>query len=388
MRRALLAWLGGSSATAVPPVQAELLRAVLTKIPPGSLVTADQLRSIMGIWSTDLCGMPLKELSGSWDVALLETLGTARAANAKPSRNGKPQLPRFIVPAELQTWTDPRPPPLPSTTRFDELLPGSTTYLTNEPDACDDLLRECNFESAGHLGLDLEWTPTMVRGQQLAVSLLQLATRDHCLLIRVGEMRAMGVEALPPGLTRLLTTNPPLKVGRGIRDDVSIIRTQLGVEMYGGGGRGGGGGSGPQGNGGGIVELPLPKESLKSLARQYGSFPVPNDLTSPLTNWDARELSIDVLRYAAFDAIAAYDLYTRVPGTGVRLQTPPRRSSSSKAAATTNSKSHLSTMAGGGEAAAAPLGKRQKRRQRLRSEPETVDLTRGEETGEDDTRDQ
>ena len=95
--------------------------------------------------------------------------------------------------------------------RFDELLPGSTTYLTNEPDACDDLLRECNFESAGHLGLDLEWTPTMVRGQQLAVSLLQLATRDHCLLIRVGEMRAMGVEALPPGLTRLLTTNPPSK---------------------------------------------------------------------------------------------------------------------------------------------------------------------------------
>ena len=109
----------------------------------------------------------------------------------------------------------------------------------DEPDACDDLLRECNFESADHLGLDLEWTPTMVRGQQLAVSLLQLATRDHCLLIRVGEMRAMGVEALPPGLTRLLTTNPPLKVGRGIRDDVSIIRTQLGVEMYGGGGRGG-----------------------------------------------------------------------------------------------------------------------------------------------------
>lgn len=170
------------------PVQVELLRAVLSKLPSGALVSADQLRSLMGVHARDLCGVPLKQVGGSWEIALKNVLGDPQRKRGQSRRN-QGDRDRYMVPAasEIQ-WMDPRPPPPLSTSCLGELVDGSTTWLTNDPSACDELVAQCGFEQATHIGLDTEWTPTMVRGQQPAIAMLQLATREHCVLVRVGQM--------------------------------------------------------------------------------------------------------------------------------------------------------------------------------------------------------
>ena len=298
-----------------PPVassQAELLRAVISKLPPGALVTADQLRSLMGIHSRDLCGVPLKEVGGSWNLALQDVLGKpesrerdGRRGSGRSNSGGK--LISYIVPAESAVqWTDPRPPPELSTRCLGEVVEGSVTWLTNDPAACDELVQQCGFETASHVGLDTEWTPTMVRGQRTEIAMLQLATRERCLLVRVGQMP----RPLPPRLCALLGASSPLKVGRGIRQDAKLIRAQLGAVLA------------------GVKELPG-RESLKALACTVGGLRLPGD-GKWMTNWDARELDTMSLQYAAFDSIAAFAVHAKsnqtMQGTGQIARTRSRRS--------------------------------------------------------------
>ena len=298
-----------------PPVassQAELLRAVISKLPPGALVTADQLRSLMGIHSRDLCGVPLKEVGGSWNLALQDVLGKpesrerdGRRGSGRSNSGGK--LISYIVPAESAVqWTDPRPPPELSTRCLGEVVEGSVTWLTNDPAACDELVQQCGFETASHVGLDTEWTPTMVRGQRTEIAMLQLATRERCLLVRVGQMP----RPLPPRLCALLGASSPLKVGRGIRQDAKLIRAQLGAALA------------------GVKELPG-RESLKALACTVGGLRLPGD-GKWMTNWDARELDTMSLQYAAFDSIAAFAVHAKsnqtMQGTGQIARTRSRRS--------------------------------------------------------------
>ena len=271
------------------PIQTDLLRAVLSKLPPGAIVSADQLRSLMGVHSRDLCGVPLKQVGGSWTTALKSVLGKPEVRERRPQGSSS-SSPQFVVPPEPELqWMDPRPPPEPSTRCLGELVVGSTTWLTNEPAACDELVAECGFESARHIGLDAEWTPTMVRGQIAEIAMLQLATREHCLLVRVGQMPL----PLPPRLRALLEASSPLKVGRGIRQDARLIRSQLGANLD------------------GVTEL-AGRESLKALARTVGGLKPPDD-GKWMTNWDARELLDESLCYAAFDSIAAYAVHANSP---------------------------------------------------------------------------
>lgn len=72
--------------------------------------------------------------------------------------------------------------------------------------------------------MDVEWTPTVIKGQRADVSLLQMATREHCLLLRVGEMRQSGV-SLSPRLRADLEGQSPLKVGRIVRGQSRAGRT-------------------------------------------------------------------------------------------------------------------------------------------------------------------
>lgn len=312
------------------PTQDAVLRAVVAKLPPGIFVTSDQLRSLCGIWAKELCGEPLKQLSGSWDLAVADVFAAANDAqeNSPPassvalplpepaarggrrgrrsrSRERRPPPPGALIVPSAAVWEDPRPPPQLATTCLGELVEGATTWLTNDAAACEALLDECGFAEATHVGLDLEWTPTMVRGQYAQVALLQIATRRHCILLRVGQMALRAAlpsqpahlplppPPLPPRLVSLLASTETLKVGRGIRDDAKLIRRQLGVDVS------------------GAVELPG-RLSLKDLAREATTLTLP-DAAKWMTNWDARQLSADALTYAAFDAIAAYEIYHRIP---------------------------------------------------------------------------
>ena len=201
-----------ASGLALPcaPTQLELMNAVLSKVPPGSLISADQLRSMMGLYAQDMCGSPLRAVGGSFDIALDAIVG-GPAKVERPRQQGK-RKPRsssvkYLVPATQ--WVDPRPPPALQTVCLGEIIEGSTTWLTNDAMACDELVAEhfCSGASQ-HVGLDCEWTPMMVRGQQQNVALVQLATRQHCVLLRVGQMRP----PMPPHLRELLASPTILKV--------------------------------------------------------------------------------------------------------------------------------------------------------------------------------
>ena len=270
-----------------------LLKVVLSRLPPGATVSRDQLRSLMGLSSNDLCGCSLKELPGSFDTAV-RTLMDADGRRAES----------LHVPQTAGEWAVPAAPPTPSTLCLGAVA-GATTWLSNEPQRVDELLRSSGLLEAPAVGFDLEWTPTMVRGQQLRLGMLQLATREYCLLVRIGQM----ARPLPPALSALLAANAPVKVGRGVAADANKL----------------------EGDGclvGSIEEL-KGKDSLKDAARKVARL----ELTkggSAFTNWDARELSEAALRYAAFDAIAAAHVYHVQGGRG--LQAPEARRHAAKRA--------------------------------------------------------
>ena len=179
--------------------QTALLRAAASKLPPGATVTRSQLQSVMGLYARDLCGASLSDVPGSFEAALECVFGLSQADSLATDPLRLPSTP--------VTWHDCRPPPPPSTRDLGELFPGTSTWLTNEPERCDAFVRDFGMESAPHIGLDAEWTPCRVQGQQSKVELLQLATPTHCLLVRVCQM-----ERLPEGLRLLLRSETPLKV--------------------------------------------------------------------------------------------------------------------------------------------------------------------------------
>jgi len=256
-----------------------LLKVVLSRLPPGAEVSRGQLRSMMGLSSNEVWGCSLKALPGSFDAAV-HTLMDADGRGA------------LHVPQTAGEWATAAPPPTPSTLWVGEVA-GAKTWLTNEPDRVDELLRLSGLAEAPAVGFDLEWTPTMVRGQQLRIGLLQLATRECCLLVRIGQM----ARPLPPALSAMLAADVPVKVGRGVAADANRLECD-GCLV-------------------GSVDELKGRDSLKDAARKVARLEL-TDGGSAFTNWDASELSIEALRYAAFDAIAAAHVYDVQGGRGVQ----------------------------------------------------------------------
>ena len=151
-----------------------LLKAVLSRLPPGAEVTREQLQSLMGFLSDDMYGCTLKQLRlkeppGAFDAAVLMLMGgadadAASAASALGGRASAALVRRqsLRVPLAAAEWATAAPPPTPSTRCLGEVA-GATTWLTNEPQRVDELLASSGLLEAPAIGFDLEWTPTMVR---------------------------------------------------------------------------------------------------------------------------------------------------------------------------------------------------------------------------------
>ena len=266
-----------------PDPQLRLLKAVLSRLPPGADVSRDQLRSMMGLLSSDLCGLPLKQVPGSFDAAVRVLMDADWRTEA------------LQVPMDVAAWLrEPAAPPVPSTQRIGEVA-GATTWLSNEPERVDELVVATGLMDEPAIGFDLEWTPTMVRGQEVRLALLQVATRRQCLLVRIGQMS----RPLPPALSELLAAAAPVKVGRGVAADANRLEREFGCLV-------------------GRVDELKGRQSLKDVARSVARLEPPYKTGSALTNWDARELSTEVLQYAAFDAIAAAHVYHVQGGRGAQ----------------------------------------------------------------------
>lgn len=127
-----------------------LLKAVVSKLQPGLEVNDMQLRQLMGLYSRDLTGYPFKKIAGAPGRAMLNVFGRMFEDY-------------YYVPDDAATlWNDTRPPPDVFTCRVGTLVKDSVTWLSNDPIAVDKLLLELGFFNATHIGLDTEWTPTVV----------------------------------------------------------------------------------------------------------------------------------------------------------------------------------------------------------------------------------
>ena len=184
-----------------------LLEAVISRLPSGAPVSRGQLRSMCGLLANDQCGCSLKQLPGSYDRSVAALLGAGETLR---------------VPERAPGWVAPAPPPVVRGTTCLGEIAGATTWLTNDPARVDELVAECGFLRADALGFDLEWTPTMVKGQVSPTALLQLATREHCLLVRVNQLP----RPLPPALCAVLAAQTPVKVGRGVADDANRLEAE------------------------------------------------------------------------------------------------------------------------------------------------------------------
>ena len=128
-----------------------LLKAVLSRLPAGAEVTREQLQSMMGFLVGDMFGCTLKQLRlkeppGAFDAAVLTLMGGADASTAScAAMRGEPEPLR--VPLAAAEWATAAPPPTPSTRCLGKVA-GATTWLTNEPERVDELVRSSGLLEA------------------------------------------------------------------------------------------------------------------------------------------------------------------------------------------------------------------------------------------------
>lgn len=143
------------------------------------------------------------------------------------------------------------------------------------------------------LGFDTEAKPSFKRGQTNPVALLQLATAERAVLIRLSKI------GLRPSLAAILSNADIVKAGVATKDDIVGLRRLYSFVP------------------GGFVEL-------QSFVKQYGItdnglrklcglvLGVRISKARQLSNWELPLLSESQLRYAATDAWAGYAVYTRL----------------------------------------------------------------------------
>ncbi|KAI8877065.1 ribonuclease H-like protein [Backusella circina FSU 941] len=148
-------------------------------------------------------------------------------------------------------------------------------------------------------GLDLEWPPVFVKGQQEnKVALVQICSTDHIILIQLSRMKGF-----PSELRKFLERGDILKSGVNIRQDGLKMYRDYGIVTN------------------GLVELSdmaedskasqLERVHLRSLRALTGLFLeqcMPKGKVR-ISNWANQNLTPTQIKYAANDAYASYKLY-------------------------------------------------------------------------------
>ena len=169
-------------------------------------------------------------------------------------------------------------------------MAGALAWVSNDAERVDALVDECGFASAPFVGLDVEWTPSFVRGQAERPALLQLATRQRCVLVRINQMGRVRTRR---GCARL-GADAPLKVGRAA---YARRLEALGLDV------------------GAVDELPG-RLGLKQSRRRRRASRCPAPAAAHDQLGRPRPADHRSLAYAAFDAVAAAAVYGKVGGRG------------------------------------------------------------------------
>ncbi len=143
------------------------------------------------------------------------------------------------------------------------------------------------------IGFDTETKPSFKKGELNSIGLLQLATSDIALLIRVKEL------GLPKQLVDILESPKTLKIGAAIRDDIKSLQK---IKRF---------------TPGGFIDLQsvVPEYGIESFSvRKMAAIVLGQKVSKSqqLSNWDAPILSEAQQQYAAIDAWACREIYQKL----------------------------------------------------------------------------
>jgi ribonuclease D len=145
----------------------------------------------------------------------------------------------------------------------------------------------------GLIGFDTETKPSFKKGKTNSVALLQLASNDLAMIIRVN---ALGI---PKSLIRFLQDKSIIKIGAAIHDDIKSLQK---IKSF-----------NPQG----FIDLQnfvkdkgIESKSVRKLAAIVLNVRVSK--SQQLSNWESEVLSEAQLQYAATDAWICSEIYKRM----------------------------------------------------------------------------
>lgn len=146
-------------------------------------------------------------------------------------------------------------------------------------------------ESGMLVGFDTETRPSFQKGVTYRVALVQLSVGQVCYLFRLNKIKEM-----PQCLKELLEDPNVIKVGLSTPDDFKNLRKWGELEPR------------------GFIELQQMVKNYgigeMSLAKIYALlFGLKLSKRQRLTNWEADQLNIRQLSYAALDAVACVEIY-------------------------------------------------------------------------------
>lgn len=158
-----------------------------------------------------------------------------------------------------------------------------------------DMVRQAVQELTSHrvLGFDTETKPSFRKGDNHQVALLQLSTHDKAFLFRVKKT------GLPVEVRRLLSDASLLKAGVAIRDDLKALQKITPFKPS------------------GFIELQEQAQkmgikdfSLKKLCAILLGFRISK--SQQLSNWEAEQLTVQQMAYAATDAWASLLIFEKL----------------------------------------------------------------------------
>lgn len=140
------------------------------------------------------------------------------------------------------------------------------------------------------IGFDTERKPSFKKGDQNPISLIQLATRDRVLLLRLNSMK------IPYELIRILNDPEILKIGVGLDDDIQGLKT---IKKF---------------NPAGFIDLSkyfqannYKQSSLKYIAAMVLNIRISKNKQT--SNWERMPLTPSQITYAATDAWIPREIY-------------------------------------------------------------------------------
>ena len=150
-------------------------------------------------------------------------------------------------------------------------------------------ITEC---SATAVGFDIEWKPQFVSkkrgGTESKTAVLQLGVDTSCLVLHIYHM-----SNLPDGLVAVLTDKKVLKIGSGIKQDVSKLRRDRGLVCQ---------GFVDTQDVAKSLDLSTQKVGLKALAERFLGITLAKSKRVATSNWEKFPLTLRQIEYAALDA--------------------------------------------------------------------------------------